>query len=71
MNPTFGLTEEQQLAVTELIHGKNIDEAIKLYPSIRVYVKDGEEFFHTEDYCPHRVNVETQNNIIIKIVSFS
>lgn len=50
--------------------GKPINVARSIYPNVRVVVADGRQLPTTMDYNPRRINVETRNNIIIKIVGF-
>lgn len=50
--------------------GYRISIARTIYPNIRVVVADGKQLVVTQDYNPRRLNVETVNNIISRIVGF-
>ena len=50
--------------------GYRITIARTIYPNIRVVVADGKQLIVTQDYNPRRLNVETVNNIISRIVGF-
>ena len=50
--------------------GKTLEEAAELYPDkcIRVLINEGEHYFFTADWRPHRINVEIKNGVIDKIL---
>ncbi len=50
--------------------GKNINQAQRIYPNVRVVVRDGVQLPITKEYNTNRINVETRNGIINKIVGF-
>lgn len=49
--------------------GLTVDQARRYYNNIRVVIADGNHLPVTQDYRPDRINVETRNGIIIRIVS--
>ena len=51
--------------------GKSINVARIIYPNIREVTKDGHNLDVTEEFVTTRLNVETRNNIIVGLVSFS
>lgn len=55
-------------SIMRFIVGKNINDARGIYPDIRVVVQDGQDLVTTMDYRPERINVETNNNIITRVV---
>ncbi|QGR54160.1 hypothetical protein [Moumouvirus maliensis] len=50
--------------------GRSIFEAQRIYPNIRVVRSNGRVLPTTQDYRPDRINVDTRNNIIIRIDGF-
>lgn len=56
--------------ISRLLIGKHITEARRIYPNIRVVIRDGVDLPTTLDYRPERINVETRNGIIIRILGF-
>lgn len=52
------------------IIGQNINAARIIYPNIRVVIENGRQLPTTQDYQADRINVETRNNIIIRVVNF-
>ena len=50
--------------------GYHVTIARTLYPDIRVVVADGKQLSVTQDYNPRRLNVETVNSFISRIVGF-
>ena len=56
--------------IARLILGRNINDALRIYRNIRVVIRDGQHLIVTQDFRRDRINVETRNNIIIRIVGF-
>jgi hypothetical protein len=56
--------------IARLLIGKNILEAQRIYPNIRVVTRNGQSLPITKDYHPERINVEIKNNIIFRVVGF-
>ena len=56
--------------IANLLIGKNIPHAQRIYPNIRVVTRDGVPQPTTQDYQQNRINVETRNGIINRIVGF-
>ncbi len=50
------------------IIGLHLNQALAIYPNIRVVVRDGRQLPTTMDYRTDRINVETRNGIIQKVV---
>jgi hypothetical protein len=50
--------------------GRTVPDAKRIYPDIRVVVRDGQQLPVTMDYRPDRINVETRNGVITKVVGF-
>ena len=57
-------------AIARRILNTPLNYAYRIYRNIRVVIRDGQNLPSTRDYDPWRINVETRNNIIIRIVSF-
>ncbi|AYV85106.1 MAG: hypothetical protein Satyrvirus4_3 [Satyrvirus sp.] len=47
---------------------RNIIDARRIYPNIREVVRNGKPLAVSQDYKPDRINVETRNGIITRIV---
>lgn len=57
--------------ISTLILGKNIHFARRhIYPNIRVIIRNGEHLVITMEYDPHRINVETVNDVIVRTFRF-
>ncbi|XWV24565.1 hypothetical protein QJ856_gp1226 [Tupanvirus deep ocean] len=56
--------------IARLLIGRTIQEAQRIYPNIRVVVRDGQHLIVTQDHRRDRINVETRNNVIIRILGF-
>ena len=56
--------------IARQIIGKTLQQALAIYPNIRVIIRDGVPQIVTQDYRPDRINVETRNNIIIRVIKF-
>jgi hypothetical protein len=56
--------------IARMILGRHISQAYRIYPNIRVVIRDGQELPVTMDYVVNRINVETYRNIIIRIIGF-
>ena len=58
--------------IARQIIGQDINRAYHMYPriAIRVVVRDGVPLSYTQEYNPRRINVETRNNRIVKIVGY-
>lgn len=54
--------------IVRMITGRNINDARRIYPNIRVVIRDGQHLTVTQDFRSDRVNVETRNNIITRVV---
>ncbi len=50
--------------------GLTVAQAQRIYPNIRVVIRDGQTQVVTQDYRTDRINVETRNGIIVRIVGF-
>ena len=51
-----------------VILGKELSESFLIYPKIREVIKDGKILQITKELQDSRINVETKDNVIIKIV---
>lgn len=56
--------------ISRLIIGRNINDARRIYPNIRVVKRNGQDVPTTMDYRPDRINVETRNNIVVRVNGF-
>ena len=56
--------------IARLILGRQLQDALRIYSNIRVVIRDGQRLIVTQDYQRTRINVETRNNVIIRIVGF-
>lgn len=62
------LTNPQGMA--GLIIGRRLNDARLIYSNIRAVIVDGQAQIVTQDYRPERINVETNNNYITRIIGF-
>jgi hypothetical protein len=53
-----------------IIINKHINEALKIYPDLRIVKKNGKGIVVTANYCKDRCNIEVENEIVIKIFGF-
>jgi len=53
-----------------IIINKHFNEALKIYPDLRIVKKDGKGIVITSNYCKDRCNIEVENEIVIKIFGF-
>jgi len=56
---------------TKKFIGMTVVEARELHSNVRVTRRDGVKLFGTMDFDPTRMNVETKNGKIVKILSWS
>jgi hypothetical protein len=56
--------------IARIILGKPIGQARRIYPNIRVVIRDGQQLMMTQDFQEDRINVEIRNGIIVRIVGF-
>ena len=56
--------------IARMILGRQLQDALRIYANIRVVIRDGQRLIVTQDYQQNRINVETRNNVIIRIVGF-
>ncbi|XWV25798.1 hypothetical protein QJ857_gp1290 [Tupanvirus soda lake] len=56
--------------IARLLIGRSLQEAQRIHPNIRVVVRDGQNLVITHDHRPDRINVETRNNIVVRILGF-
>ncbi|BCS83425.1 hypothetical protein QLL95_gp0698 [Cotonvirus japonicus] len=61
------LTPEQ---AANVIHGRHINDARRIYPNVRVTRANGRDLPTTMDFRPDRINVATRNNVITEIIGF-
>lgn len=57
-------------AIARIITGRNLNDALRIYPNIRVVIRDGQRLPVIQDYRRDRINVETRNNNIVRVVGF-
>jgi hypothetical protein len=50
--------------------GKNIHQAEQIYPDVREVIHNGIQLIVVQNFNFHRINVETKNDIIIRIIGF-
>ncbi len=55
--------------IIRIIIGLTLNEARRYYNNIREVIRNGEQLPVTLDYNPRRINVETSNGRIIRVVS--
>lgn len=51
--------------------GMTVVEARQIHDNVRVMIRNGEHLFGTLDFDPNRMNVETKDGKIVKILSWS
>lgn len=56
--------------IANQIIGLNLYEARRIYPNIRPVVINGQQQIVTQDFRQDRINVETRNNIITRVLGF-
>jgi len=56
-----------QLDAIRLIMRRHISNAKRIYPYLRVVIKNGESVPISGDYLPLRMNVETEDDMVIKV----
>lgn len=64
------LPTENLRRIARMIMGRTIQQALLIYPNIRVVVKDGRPLPITQDYRSNRINVEVFRNVIARIIGF-
>jgi hypothetical protein len=70
-DPPKNFPPQQNLRrIANLIIGKTIRQAQRIYPNIRVVIRDGQQLITTQDFQVNRINVETMNDIIIRVLGF-
>ena len=56
------------VGIANLLIGKTMEEAIKIYPIVREAIVDGNRLPLEDDLRSNRINVEMKNGIIIEIL---
>ena len=56
--------------ISRRLIGKSLWEARRIYSNIRVVIANGRRLNVTKDFRPDRINVETRNNIITRILGY-
>jgi hypothetical protein len=68
--PGPGPDNQYLRSIARRIIGQRFNDASRIYPLIRVAIRDGQNLPLTQDYNPRRINVETRNGVIRRIVNF-
>jgi len=56
--------------IAQSLIGLNLEQAQRIYPFVRVVVRDGQPLAVTQDYRSNRINVETRYGRIVRIDGF-
>lgn len=56
--------------ISSMIIGKNMNDALNIYPSIRIVINNGEYLPIVRYLDADRINVEVDNGKIIKIIGY-
>lgn len=56
--------------IARRILGIHLISAKSIYPNIRAVIVDGQKLIVTQDYDQNRINVETRNGFITRIIGF-
>lgn len=57
-------------STTGRIIGRHINDVRKVWPNTRAVIQNGEHMIVTADYIQNRINVETKNDVVTRIVGF-
>jgi hypothetical protein len=68
----FNFTDQSQFLydpfdTVRLIMRRHISNAKRIYPNVRVIIKDGYKLPIDCNFQPHRINVETRDDLVIRV----
>jgi hypothetical protein len=70
LDPPYHYTYQDLRSIGNRLLGKSLHQALRIYPNIRVVIRNGQPLIIGQDYQPNRISVETLNDIITRIVAF-
>jgi len=56
--------------IARIIINRSLPAAQQIYQNIRVVIRDGQRLVVTQDFRRDRINVETRNGIVIRVLGF-